>query len=334
MTLLEENTEKAVQYLFGELDQAERDTLEDRIFSEDEFGIFLSAVEKDLIDDYARGEMDSALRQRFERNYLTSPSRREKVRVAEILQKEVFAEKEIFAPVVVTEAKPSLWQTLAEFFRVPNLALAGGLAAILLFVLLGGWILLRQSPDAPEIVKDDNANRQIQIPTPQPSPEKLPDNENLNTIPPPDNTNKPSNIENKTPEKKVLPANSPTEKRETVPPAPTTTRIFFATLLPSTRSGVKPVLTIPKNSETVRLRVVHDNLQPFAKYRAEVRNQNGNLIFSREIPVNEKTVARPVTLNLKSAALAAGSYELTLSGITDENRAEEIKFYNFTVRKK
>ena len=331
MTLLEENTEKAVQYLFGELDEAERDTLEDRIFSEDEFGIFLSAVEKDLIDDYARGEMDSALRQRFERNYLTSPSRREKVRVAEILQKEVFAEKEIFAPVVVTEAKPSFWQTLAEFFRVPNLALAGGLAAILLFVLLGGWILLRQSPDAPEIVKDDNTNLQIHIPTPQ-MPENQPDNENLNTIPPPENTNKPSNVENKTPEKKVLPANSPTEKRETVPPAPP--RIFFATLLPLTRSGDKPVLTIPKNSETVRLRVVHDNLQPFARYRAEVRNQNGNLIFSREISVNEKTVARPVTLNLKSAALAAGSYELTLSGITDENRTEEIKFYNFTVRKK
>ncbi len=333
MTLVEENTETAVRYLLGELDEAERDTLEDRIFSDDEFALFLSAVEKDLIDDYARGEMDSALRQRFERNYLTSQSRREKVRVAEILQKEVFAEKEIAAP-LAAEIKPSFWQTLADFFRVPNLALAGGLAAILLVILLGGWILLRQAPDAPDIVKDDNANLQIHLPTPQTSPANLPDQENSNPpIPPPENNaNKQQNVENKPPAGKPSPTNSPTEKRETVPPPPA--RIFFATLLPLTRSAEKPVLTIPKNSESVRLRVVHDNLQPFARYRAEVRDQNGDLILSREIPVNAKTVARPVTLNLKSAALAAGSYELTLSGVGDDNRAEEIKFYNFTVRKK
>ncbi len=100
------------------------------------------------------------------------------------------------------------------------------------------------------------------------------------------------------------------------------------------RSGERPVLNVPKSVETIRLRVVHDNQQEFIRYRAEIRDQSGDLIWSREIPVSEKTLVRPISLNVRSAALTPGSYELTLSGITSDNQLEEIKFYNFVVQKK
>lgn len=326
---MKEEAEQIIRYLFGELVDRERDTLEDRIFAEEDFAAFLSAVEKDLIDDYVRNEMDSALRQRFEQKYLISETRREKIQTAMILQKEIFDEKEA----IIVEVQPTFWQKIAGFFRFPNPVLAGGLAAVLLLVLLG-WILLRQSPTVPEIVKDENENRQIPPPTPQVSPQVSPNvesNENSKTV---ENVNKSVNAEPKKPEIKPSPTKTPTEKpekREVSPPQP---RPFFATLLPTTRSGETPVLTIPKTTENVRLRVVHDNLQPFFKYRLELRNSDGKLINTREFIINEKNLSRPVTLNVKNSALPAGTYELTLSGVTAENRPEEIKFYNFTVRNK
>ena len=343
MTQIEENKEQAIAYLFSELNGAERDALEDRLFADDEFGLFLSAVEKDLVDDYVRGEMDAALRQRFERRYLTSESRREKARLAGILQTEVFAEKisvpEIAAP--PAEPKPSFWTTLADFFRLPNLALAGGLAVILLFLLVGGWILLRRSPDIPEIVRDDNANRQTPLPTRTPenkSPDENSSSENSNT----ENSNAAPTAEtnlnplpapeNKTPEKRPTPAPRPTEKPEkTPPPQP---RIVFATLFPLLRSDEKPAVTVPKNAESVLLRLVHDNLETFARYRVEIRDQNGEVIFTRELPFNRKNPARPLDLNIRAATLGAGTYELLLNGIGEDDSAKKIKSYEFLIKKK
>lgn len=343
MIEVEENKEQAVRYLFGELNEAERDALEDRLFADDELSLFLSAVEKDLIDDYVRGEMDAALRQRFERRYLTSESRREKIRLAGVLHKKLFAEKiinpEIAAPVAVPKA--SFWASLADIFRMPNLALAGGLAVILLFALFGGWLLLRRPQNIPEIVRDENANRQMHVPTPQMPPENTPVNrnsgaENPNTAPTPEtNANQTPSIENKLPENKMpekrpTPAPRPTEKPDETPPPP---RIVFATLFPLLRSDEKPILTVPKNAESVRLRVVHDNLKPFARYRVEIRNQSGALIYTRETLVNAKNPAQPLSLNIKAATLGAGAYELLLSGIGEDKSAAEIKYYNFSIKK-
>jgi hypothetical protein len=338
-----ENKEKAIRYLFGELDDAERDAIEDRLFDDDEFGLFLSAVEKDLVDDYVRDEMDAGLRQRFERRYLVSESRREKVRLAKVLQTEVFNEKtsapEIAAPLAAE--KPSFWATLADFFRVPNLALAGGLAVILLFLLIGGWILFRRAPNAPDIVRDDYAIRETPLPTPQISPENSPVNENSGTKDPntensnaaPTNDDRPPANENKAPEKRPTPAPRPTERREETPPQQN--RSVFATLFPPLRSGDEnPVLSLPKNAESVRLRVVHDNLKPFERYRVEIRNRKGEVIFTRETKVNAKNPARPIDVTIKAATLGAGTYELRLSGIGADSSSSDIKFYNFSVTKK
>ncbi len=326
MKKLAENLEKAIQYLFGELGGAERDALEERLFADEDYSLFIESIENDLIDEYVRGEMDFAEKRRFEEKYLISERRREKVRVAGILQAEVFAEK-AENTTVAAAPKISVWQTLADVFRVPNLAWAGGLAAILLMILLGGWLFLRQTETTQEFVKDENSNRLMELPMPEIAPPDSPTNQ-IET-----NDNKPKNIQQKTPAEKPLPTNKEPEKRETVSPKPQP-RVFAFTLLPPMRSGERPVLTIPANAETIRLRVVHDNQREFIRYRAEIRDKNGDLIWSREIPVSEKTLARPVTLNVRSGALASGAYELTLSGATSDNQLEEVKFYNFIVQKK
>lgn len=327
MKVSQENSEEVIRYLYNEIADTERDALEERLFTNDDFSLFAESAENDLVDEYVRGEMSFAEKQRFEKNYLISENRREKVRAANILQTKLFNEKQAKMPVNISP-QVSVWQSLAEFFRVPSFAFAGGLALILLTVLVGGWFLLRQTPNQPEIVRDENTNRQ----TPIPSPQNLPKNDiSENTNKPETNVNKPANIENKATEKKNLPTNEKPDKPTEIAPQP---RVFAATLLPMLRSGERSALNIPKNAETVSLRVVHDNQKTFAKYRAEIRDQNGKVIVTREFPVNEKTLSRPLNLSVKNSALSAGSYELTLRGISNENQTEEIKFYNFTVNKK
>ena len=326
MIQTEENTEQARQYLFGELNETERDALEERLFADEEFALYLDAVEDDLVDEYARGEMNAAQKQKFENKYLISEARRSKVRAAGILQKELFAEK----PAVTVAERPGLWQTLAGYLRPPQLAFAGGFAMILLLLGVGGWLLLRG--DRPIEVAQHNSNQAT--PTPQPTappetPRETPANEN--TAPPANNnTAAPANT-NRAPQTAPSPTRPAPHPPESAPPP---ARVFVATLLPPLRSGERPELALPAATETVRLRVVHDNEQLFTKYRAEIRDQNGDLVWSREIPVSEKTLARPLTLNVRRAALADGAYELTLSGMTADRRLEEIKFYNFTVKKR
>lgn len=341
MIVEQENKEKAIQYLFGELGESERDALEERIFSDEDFSLFLEATENDLVDEYARGEMDFALRERFIKNYLISENRHEKVRLATILQKEVFAERKAITPIMV-ESKPSVWESLSGFFRIPNLAWAGGLAAILLGILVIGLMFLRQGDKTDDYAKDDNSNRQTPIPTPQFSPEVSPTAQsNTQTNETPNQIINANKSANQKPDKKptpmttqtVTPTPAPLEKRETPAPPPEP-QIFVATLLPLLRSDDKPTLNIPKNSQTVQLKIVHDNQKPFAKYRLDVRNQDGDVIYSRTTPVNPKNLSRPINLNLRNSLLKTGSYEITLSGILPDNSAEEIKFYNFAVNQK
>lgn len=329
----QKDTAKAIQYLFGELGETERDAMEDRIFSDEEYELFLNDVEKDLIDDYLRNEMDSGLRQRFEKKYLISERRREKVLTAKVLQENVFVTEEI--PVtIVSEPKVSFWQSLAYIFRVPKLALAGGFATILLLALFGGWLLVKQTEKPIDYVRENNSNPQTPTPTVSPDispnqPSNVDSNKNSSNVNSDNNrveSNKTENREINKPEKKPI----PTEKRQVAPPEP---RIFVATLLPPLRSDENQVLNISKNAQTVFLRVVHENQKVFSKYRAEIRNQNGAVIFTREITVTEKNLTRPIGLNINNSVLNSGSYELKLSGLTEDNQTEVIKFYNFTVKK-
>jgi hypothetical protein len=135
-----ETEKQTIDYLLGDMAEAERDRFEERLFLEEDLSFLLDAAENDLIDEYVRGELTTAQRQKFEKNFLISERRRERLLAAEILQRELFAEK----PVIVKEPQVSFWEKLRAVFGLPNLAFAGGLAAIALFLLAGGILFLRQ----------------------------------------------------------------------------------------------------------------------------------------------------------------------------------------------
>jgi hypothetical protein len=74
-------------YLLGRLAPESRETVEKRLFSDDRvFWEHLALVEEELIDQYARGELDGEERERFERDFLCTDERRSKLELARALK--------------------------------------------------------------------------------------------------------------------------------------------------------------------------------------------------------------------------------------------------------
>jgi len=119
-----------VNYLLGKLTEDEQVRIEDRAFADRDYMGALHAAEADLIDDYVRGDLAVADRRDFERQFLVSPHRRNKIEFAQALAR-VTDEP---PPVGVRPPAPtSRWFGLFAPFRVwtPAMRFAGALGAVI-----------------------------------------------------------------------------------------------------------------------------------------------------------------------------------------------------------
>jgi anti-sigma-K factor RskA len=77
--------DQLVRYLLGLLTEQEAEEIDALFVADDEMAGRLQALENDLIDEYVSGTLTGQNVQQFERVYLATPRRREKVRFAETL---------------------------------------------------------------------------------------------------------------------------------------------------------------------------------------------------------------------------------------------------------
>lgn len=82
MNKLEEITKR---YLLGELSEQEQDSLEERYFRDPKLFNAVLQVESQVVDAYARGQLSTDMRERFEKSYLNHPARRKRVNFAKAL---------------------------------------------------------------------------------------------------------------------------------------------------------------------------------------------------------------------------------------------------------
>lgn len=347
-----ENKKLAIQYLYGELSEGKLDEFEEGLFTDENASLFLDEVEDDLIDEYIRGELEFEEKQKFEKNYLTTDSRHEKVAIARTLHKELFVNKE--NPISSISEDTTILQSIKDFFRMPNLALAGGLAVLLLMILFGGYWIFDKSNNSSKIVATDNSNQQNNILQKQeipveeitPIPDETPENkigannkdtsESNKTLP--DKANKPSikekkskNTKKKTDSKPVQKKPKVNKKTQSVKPKPNT---FIATLLPPLRSSQTPVLNIPKTAMNVRLKLFDNFGEVYEKFVVELNDASGNTIWSRQIFASKKRPQKSITINIPGNQFTSGNYEIAVKGITKEGSFEEVNFYNFVVNSK
>jgi hypothetical protein len=307
MSTKREIQELAAEYLLGKLQGDDRDSFEEVVFGDDEISNMLDAAEHDLIDEYLRGELAADQRGQFEKFFLASTTGRNKVASARLMHEHLI-DRELRPRAAPTTSVSTTWSWL----RMPSLAWAGAFGLITAAILIGGWLILGRS-DNPQLA-DSGAPK----PTPVPTIEQT-------------NVSVPSNTPITPPKDERAAANIPKDDSTEKPPAP---KVFAATLFPATRSGERPTLMVPKDAERVTLRIVHENAKEFRRYRVEIHDDSGRTLISREFPIRKTRISAPINFTFDIAVLKAGSYELALLGIGESDRSEEIKFYDFVVKKK
>ena len=122
-------------YLLGELEEDDRAAVRERILEEDEFYQRVLAMETDLIDAYAWGDLTSTERQRLEESVLRSRQGRQRLAFAQALLDSQASPGDAAA----SSAPSSLPRWAAQTSRRIGQLLA---AACLVFFLAAGWAWL------------------------------------------------------------------------------------------------------------------------------------------------------------------------------------------------
>jgi tetratricopeptide (TPR) repeat protein len=127
------------KYLLGELNEAEQQTLEERLLTDGELLDLLLVAEDELIDDYLSGAISASERGRFDGFFLSTPERRRKLSFAMAFRRYVTTEVIEAASQVV--ARPSAWWK--QGFSVLFVRLAPApvivLGLIVLGLVIGTW---------------------------------------------------------------------------------------------------------------------------------------------------------------------------------------------------
>src|SRR5262245_55821110 len=125
------------QYLFDELAPDEQTRIEERLLTDTDYTELLLVVEQELIDSYVSNEMSAHDRKRFEKNFLSTPERRRKLRLARALRRYVSTQ-------TGTELLPSpipeydFWKRLGQW-RVRWLPASALVAVFLVCLSIFAW---------------------------------------------------------------------------------------------------------------------------------------------------------------------------------------------------
>jgi CHAT domain-containing protein len=118
------------QFLLGQLSEAVRESIEERLMTDDAYFEEYELVKEEVIDEYAEGEMTDDERKKFERHFLTSASRHRDLRVAQAL---IPHGRD---PKFVVERLPLAWIRSLTAVPLRTAAAAMGVLAVGFFVWL------------------------------------------------------------------------------------------------------------------------------------------------------------------------------------------------------
>jgi hypothetical protein len=304
------------RYLLGELTEDEQTELEERAFSDRDYFQQVRAVEKDLIDEYTRGELSGPALQSFERRFAASDSRRRQIGFARAFTQVAGEDPGPTSSDLAPAAQATWSNSFLLFWRGSNLAFKFSLAAVALIIIISGFWLLIGS-------RGSNQSHLERAGT-QPSPQGTPQSQG--SASPQPTTDQSAHNGVPTP----LPQGSP-------PASPQQQVIASLLLLPGTARGAENLaqLNIQPATTAVQLRISIDKGEPYNHFRAELRTTAGKVIASQTNLTAPPTRARRTIVWLVPAGhLNSGEYELSLSGTTAQGQAEAVGYYYFKVLKK
>src|SRR6185503_13780299 len=321
------NEELIARYLLGELTEEQQVEIEDRAFSDKESLATITEVENDLIDEYVRGELSAAERQRFESRFLASAERRKRVEFARALRTVVSEstgqEKKVVQKAATWSWRESLYAFLNGLNPAARLAFV---AAMVLLVVGAAWLFaetLRLRRQVTQLQAENQSRQGFQ----QALDQERKRNDELNAR---------LDQEKQQREQTDESLRQLTEIAEATNPAPPPV-IASLTLLPGLSRGGnhKPSLALSNDARLVRLQIGIDPDEQYNTFAVELRTLAGRQVWNREnLTARTRRGTRAVGLTLPATVLKSGEYELRLRGLTESGAAEDVGFYYFNVTRK
>jgi hypothetical protein len=298
------NEQRILDYLLGNLSEAETDRLDQLSVTDDEFAESLEAVESELIDDYIRGELPEARRAQFESNYLTSATRLEKVALSRTLLKR--ADNPTSSALVTEWLKPVRFAPPSPKYQW--LAIA---AAVVMFAL-AGYLLFSNIQLQNQIAQIREEHAALKK-----HKEQLERDLNQRS-----SLDRQKEIELAITKQKLDALEKQLAESGSAPG-----KLFAFTLLPQQREiATIPEIKIPAGSESVvvTLKLESDD---FSMYKVVLKNAAIDRTLWQSNA--EKGVNRTVVVKLPVKILKSDDYILEVSGITESGRKEVISGYPF-----
>ena len=308
------------RFLLGGLSESERGEVEERLFADPEYFRQFRAAEDELTDEYLYGDLDAGERERFETYFLTTPERRESLRVAKALKQYIAknapaaeltdASELTDAPAqakVVHASRPEK-RSFFDFLRLPALRFPLAAAALLL-VVFGLWLLLRTTTVRDKPDPSLTVNSSDPRPTPQELAQSTPEQNNREPVArqtPAENSNGDANKDGNVKRPK--------------PPRQTPTRVYSFLILPlgpvrgDGRDSDANEVSLPADAGTVNLRIPLINDPARGLYRVTLQTDAGRRVKSwANLKPADSDAGRIVNVNLPAATLTRQNYRLVLA---------------------
>ena len=315
---MDELEQITTRYLLGELTEQEQAALEERYLRDPQVFNQVLQVESELVDAYARGQLSTEMRARFEKSYLKHPARRERVEFARALTTRI-DERE--GPVTRPEQSPQ--SALHISWKQRLLATLGGqrpalrfamALTIVLIALAGTWMFInnrwrQQQREAAQVqAQRENQERREREQTASQQSAQTPQ------LPPETAEPSPNSITNSAP--------------------PIVSLALTAGGVRSADGVPTQTLVIPHDTTQAQILLnLKDDTYP--RYRVSLRQVGGSEIFTQTNirPRSTKAGARFV-FKVPAGRFTSGDYALTLSGITPEGEVDDLNKSLFRVEKR
>lgn len=332
---MDESEQNIKRYLLGELSESEQTALEEKFFADPHVFDQILKTESELLDNYVRGRLPEESREQFERSYLATPGRRERVKFAEALalridqteaSKTAAAHKADHASL---SQKGQRWQHLLLTLRGRRLALSVSITLVVSIAMGGLWSFiesrrLRREVAETQAARAEQERRALEMEEQRAATERKQAEESTAELNRRQNT-QPSSAQP-----------SPTSTALATP-APATTFVTLHLSIGVTRSAdTSPArtLVIPPGTKEVRLRLdLKEN--DYASYGVSLKEVGGREIFGRRGLKSRpaKSGAR-LNLTLPAEGLSTGDYMLTLGGINQDGSVEDLSKSIFRIEKR
>jgi len=323
------NGKLIVRYLLGDLPEEEQARLEDLAFSDQEQMQNVLAVESDLIDEYVRGELSDSERQRFERRFLVSSERRQKVEFARALARIIpEATTEDAAQPAMVCAPVSWWDSFIAFLRGLNPAFKFSMAAAAAALVIGvSWLItetIRLRAQVAQLrAERQTRQRQEEALQQQVAGERARGEDLAAQL----------DRERARRERSEELARQ-LERDRSHNGLSFIASLFLAPGIPRSAAD-RPKLVAPRTARLVRLQIGLERGDEYESFRVELYTRGGRQVWSQDnLRARTGRAGRSVNLNLPVSVLDTGEYELALKGVIAKEKIEDLGYYYFDVLEK